>query len=83
MRKTVLAIIAAALPAFAATAGQPGHQKPAAPATSGKLLPLKGATSANPCAAHGAGFVKVEGTETCVRIGGAVSVDAGGSRGLR
>ena len=36
----------------------------------GKTLPLKGATSRNSCAAYGPGFVKVDGTDTCVRIGG-------------
>jgi hypothetical protein len=30
-----------------------------------------------------AGFVKVEGTDTCVKIGGAVSIGVGGSRAGR
>lgn len=29
----------------------------------------------NPCAIYGAGFVPVNGTDTCVRIGGRVRVD--------
>lgn len=33
----------------------------------------------HPCAAFGAGFVEVEGTGTCVKIGGAFSVGVGGS----
>jgi hypothetical protein len=34
----------------------------------------------NPCKAYGAGYVRVEGTTTCVKVGVSVSVDAGSSR---
>jgi hypothetical protein len=44
-------------------------------------LPAKRAGASNPCSAFGPGFVKVDGTETCVKLGGAVSVGAGGSSG--
>ncbi len=44
-----------------------------------KLAPAKRA--ANGCAAYGAGFAKVDGTDTCVKIGGAVSIGVGGSVG--
>jgi hypothetical protein len=37
----------------------------------------------NPCAAFGPGFVKVEGSDTCVRLGGSISVGTGGGSGLR
>ena len=30
-------------------------------------------------AAYGAGFVKVEGTDTCVQIGGSIGIGVGGS----
>ena len=76
MRKLLLVVAAAMLPASAAPAGSPGLPKSDASATSGKLLPLKGATSGNSCAAYGAGFVKVEGTGTCVKIGSSISVGA-------
>jgi Porin subfamily len=33
------------------------------------------------CSAYGAGFVNIPGTETCVKIGGSVTVDAATSRG--
>jgi hypothetical protein len=33
------------------------------------------------CSAYGAGFVNIPGTETCVKIGGSVSVDAATGRG--
>jgi hypothetical protein len=80
MRKTFLVIVAAVVPAFGALAEQFVSQKSGKPATAGKLLPLKGATSGNSCAAYGAGFVKVEGSDTCVKIGGAMSIGVGGSR---
>lgn len=83
MRKALLAILATALSAFTALAEQPGHQKSGTTPTSGKLLPLKRATSANSCAAYGAGFVKIEGSDTCVKVGGAVSIGAGVSGGSR
>jgi Porin subfamily len=37
----------------------------------------------NSCAAFGAGFVKVDGTDTCVKIGGSVSIGVGGAVGSR
>jgi len=82
MQNTLLAIVAAALlPASIALAEQFSHRKPDKPTASGRLLPLKGAAAGNSCAAFGPGFVRVDGTETCVKIGGAVSV--GGSSGGR
>jgi hypothetical protein len=84
MRNTLLAIVAAALlPASIALAEQPSDRKPDKPAGTGRLLPLKGAAAGNSCAAFGPGFVRVDGTETCVKIGGAVSVGVGGSSGVR
>ncbi|MBR1270609.1 porin [Bradyrhizobium sp. AUGA SZCCT0222] len=84
MRKSLLAIPVLVLTGVAALAAEPsGHQKSGKTAPSGKLLPLKGATSSNSCAAYGAGFVRVEGTETCAKIGGALSIGAGTSAGSR
>jgi hypothetical protein len=82
MRNLLLVLVIAMLPAPFALAQQSGHEKPAKSVTSGRLLPVKGAGTGNSCAAYGAGFVRVEGTGTCVKIGGAVSigVGAGGSR---
>jgi hypothetical protein len=51
--------------------------KPGKPA---KTLPLRPAKAANPCAEYGAGFVRVEGSSTCVKIGGSFGVGVGGSR---
>jgi hypothetical protein len=80
MRNFLLAIAVAMLPACAARAEQPVTPRPDKHATSDRLPPLKRAGSVNSCAAYGSGFVKVEGTDTCVKIGGAVSIGVGGSR---
>ena len=82
MRKFLL-VMAAMLPVFAAAAEQPRAPKSDRAATSGKVLPLKGATSTKSCAEYGAGFVRVEGSDTCVKVGGAVSVGVGTTAGSR
>ena len=82
MRKSLL-VIAALLPAFGALAQQPGLQKSERAAAPGKTLPLKGASSANSCAAYGPGFLKVEGSDTCVQVGGSISLGVGTSRNVR
>jgi hypothetical protein len=83
MRKSLLVITAMLLSAFGALAEQPGLQKSDRPAPSGQMLPLKGASSGNACAAYGPGFVKLEGSDTCAKVGGAIGVDVGTSRGAR
>jgi hypothetical protein len=83
MRKILLVIAVAVLPASAAPAEQPGGQKLDLSTSSGKQLPIKGAETGNACAAYGPGFVKVDGTGTCVKIGGAISVETGTSVGPR
>ena len=83
MRKSLLVFIAAMLPALGALAEQPRLPNSGNAATPTKQLPLKGVTSSNSCAAYGAGFVRVEGTSTCAKIGGATSVGAGVSTGSR
>ena len=74
--------MAVVLPSVAA-AEQPRLQKPDKAATSGKQLPLKRSNSANACAEYGPGFVKIEGANTCMKIGGTVSIGAGVSSGSR
>jgi hypothetical protein len=83
MRKSLLVMMIVTLNSVAVAAEQPRLQKADRATTSGKLLPLKRSNSANACAEHGAGFVKIEGTNTCMQIGGAVSVGAGVSGGSR
>jgi hypothetical protein len=80
MRNILLAIVVAMLPASIAAAEPPGVLKPDKPAASDRLLPMKGTGAGNSCAAFGPGFVKLAGSDTCVKIGGAVSVEVGGSR---
>jgi hypothetical protein len=47
---------------------------PAPVPRSEKVLPLKGAAATNSCAAYGPGFVKLEGSRSCVKLGGTVDV---------
>lgn len=46
----------------------------------GKLAPRASASAGNPCAGYGPGFARVDGTETCIKVGGAIRVDVGTSR---
>ena len=64
----------------AATAASAGAAPAAFSALSKPLPPAKPAARAgiiNPCASFGPNFRRIEGTDTCVRIGGAVSVESG------
>jgi hypothetical protein len=79
MRNLLLAIVVLALPVSAVLAQSAVAAKPETPKNSEKLLPLKRSGSSNACAAYGPGFVKVEGTNTCVRIGGSISIGVGSS----
>jgi hypothetical protein len=87
MRNILLAIaLVALLPASVALGEQPRGQKSdkrADKALAGKPLPIKGAGNSNSCAAYGPGFVRIDGTETCMKIGGAISIGAGSSIGGR
>ena len=68
MHKTCL-VIAVLLPA--AALGQQGDRRNfQTPPDAGKTLPSKSVTRSNPCASYGPGFVKVEGTDTCVKVSG-------------
>lgn len=77
MRNPILVIVALMLPIAGAFAEQPRLPNSDKGPPSGKLLPLKSARPANSCADYGAGFVRVEGSNTCVKVGGAISVEAG------
>lgn len=78
MRTFFLAmLIAVLLPstALAASASRPKGDYAAPP---DPLPPAKRAAG-NPCAAFGPGFIKVEGTDTCMKIGGSFQVDVSGA----
>jgi len=77
MRNILIALALAVLTASSAQAESFSIQK----RDTSSRLPTKRAGASNSCSAFGPGFVKVEGTETCVKIGGAVSIGAGGSSG--
>ena len=71
MRNILLAIVVVTLPVSIAAAEQPGRQKPDPTPPRERLLPLKrDAGAGNSCAAYGPGFVKIDGTSTCVKVGG-------------
>lgn len=79
MRTILLAILVAALPACIAAAEPSSIPKPDKPNASDRLLPMKGTSAGNSCAAFGPGFVKLADSDTCVKIGGAVRIDGGRS----
>lgn len=78
MRIYLLAMLLAALSASVVLAGPVKRPKPDYATPSDRLPPLKSAAR-NRCAAFGPGFVKVEGSDTCVKVGGAVQVGVGGT----
>jgi hypothetical protein len=71
-----LVIILAVLSASSASAQQSSDRKPGKP--SAPLRPARAAV--NPCAEYGPGFARIEGSSTCMKIGGSISVGVGGSR---
>ena len=85
-RKPLLAVSFAALLALAATilwttcasAQQQKHKPRKHPAHEATTTLTPRSPSHNPCAQYGAGFVRAPGSDTCVRIGGYVGVEAGG-----
>ena len=76
MRTIFPVIILAMLSASAASAQQSRERKPDKPSV--PLRPAKAA--ANPCAEYGPGFVRIEGSSTCMKIGGSIGVGVGASR---
>jgi hypothetical protein len=95
MRSCFLLVALAALlacPAMAQSSGSPkspnNSPNKSAKRGEGKMLPPKennssNSNSSNSCAVYGPGFFKVEGSDTCVQIGGSFGIGAGGSIGGR
>jgi hypothetical protein len=80
MRNILLAIMIAVLPASMALAEPTNTQKPRKQSGApDRLLPTKSTRAGNSCAAYGPGFVKLAGSETCVKLGGGIGVETGGS----
>lgn len=76
----VLLATAIMLSSFAAVAQQARPFKPDKTTPPGKSLPVKRPSSASACADYGPGFVMIEGTSTCMKLGGAMSIGAGVAR---
>jgi hypothetical protein len=74
----LIVVFAAAAPSMAAA--QPDIRLPDAPH---KTLQKPLSRAPNPCTEFGPGFVKVDGSDTCVRLGGSVSVGTSGGAGAR
>jgi hypothetical protein len=72
MRQLLLLLILTTIP-FQAKASEPRKAKKAPSIDVARPKPPEG----NPCAAYGAGFVRVEGSSTCIRIGGGIGIGAG------
>jgi hypothetical protein len=83
MRNILLATLVAVLPVSSVATAQTVGQKSDKPSSSDKLLPLKGSHDSNTCAAYGPGFIKVDGSDTCVKVGGDVSIGVSSSSGAR
>ena len=76
MRKLVLAVMLGIVPLQAMAAEPRAARKKVPSAVTAKPKAAK----ANPCAEYGAGFVPIEGSSTCIRIGGSIGVGAGMGR---
>jgi hypothetical protein len=80
MQNVLLIFVAATLSISAAAADPVVPRKSTTAAIVGKRLAVRQGAPRNACAAYGPGFVKVEGSDTCVKVGGSISVGVGGSR---
>ena len=78
MRTFFLAMIIAVVSGSAVLADPTNRTKPDLSTPLDRLPPAR-STAGNPCAAFGPGFVKVQGTDTCVKVGGGVDVSVGGA----
>jgi hypothetical protein len=78
MRTYLLSLLVAVASGSAVLADSTGRGKFDFTTPPDRLPPPKSATG-NSCAAFGPGFVKVAGTDTCVKIGGSVQIDGGGA----
>lgn len=82
MRNVLLSVVIVMLTAASGLAEPSGIPKRDPSAPSGRP-PIKRAGAGSSCSAYGPRFVKIEGTETCMKIGGAVGVGVGHAIGSR
>lgn len=80
-RSLTIFIVSLMVIAWSGTASaQHDKRKPRKPAAQeATSAPAPRTTPRDPCAQYGAGFTRMPGSDTCVRIGGSVGVE-GGSR---
>ena len=78
MRNLLLIVALATL--SISTAAADSLAPPKRDAISDKPLATKRVGRSNVCAAYGPGFVAVNGGDTCVKVGGSVSVEVNGGR---
>jgi hypothetical protein len=78
MRTIWPVIFLAVLSVSSGSAQHSRDRKPDKPAISVPLRPAKAA--ANPCGEYGPGFVRIEGSSTCIKFGGSFGVGVGASR---
>jgi Porin subfamily len=81
--RTILFVLSATLLLLSSAAAEQTRPLKFDQPADSKTLPVKQPRSDNSCAAYGAGFVKVDGTNTCVKIGGSISIGAGANVGRR
>jgi len=71
----VLLVVFWGAPALAQQGRPPAPEKPK------RSVPVRAPkAAASPCAEYGPGFVRIEGSSTCIKIGGSLSVGVGASR---
>jgi hypothetical protein len=80
MRRLVLSVLIACAPAavIAQTIGEPLPGKAQARESYSRPAPAP-SKGARPCPEYGAGYVRLEGSSTCVRLGGGVRAEFGKS----
>jgi hypothetical protein len=81
--RTILVIVPVALLLASPVAAQQSPPLKFDQPADTKTLPVKPRKADNSCAAYGAGFVKLTDTNTCVKVGGSISVGAGARVGHR
>lgn len=77
LRLTLL--VAAMVLPLAAHAQETNEKNVRKPNDTRTARPAERPSGMKPCPEYGAGFYRVAGSDTCVRIGGGVGVDVGGS----
>ncbi|MBU6461839.1 MAG: porin [Bradyrhizobium sp.] len=80
MRNILLIVPLAALSISTAAADSLARQKPSSDAIPGKPFAAERIGRSHVCAAYGPGFVKVDGSDTCVKVGGSISAGVSGRR---